>query len=254
MIETWFNTFNFACLHVVPIHRNVKRLCKEAHLAVFCLSFSAMASLNATSVRPVEASESEKSPHPDKDGGSSCQNRDPNPALTSTGSAKPTRSRSRELLGLVHGIISYVPPNCRWDPQNPPRFSPALNILYGIAGCITVASLYYTHPILAVLALDFDVSDYAASQVPTFAQAGYAVGLLFICPLGDQLPRRGFVLLLVWLTGTLWCVDRCPFSLAIASRILAFAAYIDTEIGSASASPAPFHCSVPSPSLQAPLL
>lgn len=80
----------------------------------------------------------------------------------------------------------------------------ALNVLFGFAACFTVASLYYSHPILNVLAEDFGVTYYQASLVPTLAQAGYAAGLLFLCPLGDLFRRRAFVLWLVWFTGTVW--------------------------------------------------
>lgn len=74
------------------------------------------------------------------------------------------------------------------------------------AGCFTVANLYYNHPILHLLARDFGVTEYQSSYVPTLAQAGYAGGLLFLCPLGDLLRRRPFVLLLVWFTATAWYV------------------------------------------------
>lgn len=65
-----------------------------------------------------------------------------------------------------------------------------------------VANLYYNHPILDVLSRDFHVSQERASIIPTVAQAGYAVGLLFLCPLGDLVKRRPFVLLLAWFTAT----------------------------------------------------
>lgn len=41
----------------------------------------------------------------------------------------------------------------------------ALNVLFGFAGCFTVANLYYSHPILNLLARDFGVDEEAVSQV-----------------------------------------------------------------------------------------
>lgn len=85
----------------------------------------------------------------------------------------------------------------------------------------TVSNLYYNHPILNVLADDFHISYETASQVPTFMQAGYAVGLTFICPLADIFRRRPFVFTLVFLTGTVW-IGLCLTNSFTAFRILSF--------------------------------
>lgn len=71
------------------------------------------------------------------------------------------------------------------------------------AGAFTVANLYYSHPILNILAEDFNVAPEKASQIPTLMQAGYAAGLLFLCPVGDMVPTRPLVLLLVFVTANI---------------------------------------------------
>lgn len=82
----------------------------------------------------------------------------------------------------------------------------ALNVLFAFAGAFTVANLYYNQPILNIWAAEFNVSYEKVSTIPTVMQAGYAAGLLFLCPLGDIFKRRPFVLLLVLFTATLWYV------------------------------------------------
>jgi MFS family permease len=79
-----------------------------------------------------------------------------------------------------------------------------LNLLYAFAMTFTVANLYYNQPILTVLADDFKVTHERVSLIPTLTQAGYAFGLVLICPLGDMFRRRPLVLLLVFVTATLW--------------------------------------------------
>lgn len=116
------------------------------------------------------------------------------------GDSKPKRT----LWQKVYACLTYVPPRCRYDPDKPFQFSMGLNLLFAFAGCFTVANLYYNHPILNLLADDFHVTDEESSYIPTLAQAGYAGGLLFLCPLGDLLKRRPFTLWLVWFTATLW--------------------------------------------------
>jgi hypothetical protein len=66
-----------------------------------------------------------------------------------------------------------------------------------------VATLYYNQAILFKIADTFDVFFERASSVATLMQAGYATGLLFICPLGDLFRRRPFILGLVTFTATL---------------------------------------------------
>ena len=147
----------------------------------------------------------------------------------------PTPHQDTELTPPVeksawrkaYNRVTYTPKWARYDPSNPPRFSMFLNILFGFAGCFTVASLYYSHPILNILADEFGVSYEQASQIPTLAQAGYAAGLLFLCPLGDLLPRRAFVLWLVWFTGTVW-IGLCVTQNFNAFLVLSFVTAVTT--------------------------
>ena len=114
-----------------------------------------------------------------------------------------TRAGRFATFWRILDTITYTPKRCRWDPVEPPRFNIWLNLLFGAAGAFTVANLYYSHPILGILAEDFKVDYVEVAEIPTLAQAGYAIGLLFLCPLGDLLKRRPFVLYLVFFTATL---------------------------------------------------
>lgn len=104
---------------------------------------------------------------------------------------------------LVNALL-WAPPQCRWNPDNPPKFNILLNALFAFAGTFTVANLYYAQPLLDLLADFFGVSQERASLIPTCCQAGYAAGLILICPLGDMVRRRPFVLLLTFITATMW--------------------------------------------------
>lgn len=124
---------------------------------------------------------------------------------SSTTAAEPRDDSSQPTTWqLIYTVLSYTPERCRYDPDNPPKFSTALNLLFAFAASFTVANLYYNHPILHLLAGEFNVSNERASLIPTLAQAGYASGLLFLCPLGDVFPRRLYVLSLILFTATLW--------------------------------------------------
>ena len=137
----------------------------------------------------------------------------------------------RQRLARFYDEWTYTPKRCRYDPNEKFEFSMSLNLLFGMIACpasaplhgkdfsfegiadrsivgfastFTVANLYYNHPILNKLAVSFNVTDEQASYIPTLSQAGYAGGLLLLCPLGDLVKRRAFVLWLVWFTATIW--------------------------------------------------
>ncbi|KAI0455834.1 major facilitator superfamily domain-containing protein [Xylaria acuta] len=109
------------------------------------------------------------------------------------------------IKAKVLRAINWMPARCRYDPRHPPKFTLPMNILLALSTTFTVANLYYPQPILNVIATDFDVSYERSSNVATLSQAGYASGLLFLCPLGDMIPRRPFILFLILVTATMSC-------------------------------------------------
>lgn len=74
-----------------------------------------------------------------------------------------------------------------------------------IAG-LSVANLYYNQPLLNRISADLGVTEFEANLIPMTTQIGYALGLLFIIPLGDLYSRRtiitvNFVLLALSMCG-----------------------------------------------------
>ncbi|KAH8912071.1 MFS general substrate transporter [Coniochaeta sp. PMI_546] len=129
--------------------------------------------------------------------------------------------------GAIRRIWHWKPSTTRYDPNNPPKFTVWLNILFALAGAFTVATLYYNQAILFKIAKTFDVSFERASSVATLMQAGYATGLLFICPLGDLFRRRPFILGLVAFTATLWLV-LCLTTSFVAFQVVSFLCGVTT--------------------------
>ena len=126
--------------------------------------------------------------------------------------------------GTILRLWNWKPKPARYDVKNPPKFTIWLNLLFAFvrspkltttnspnfinhfkpqASCFTVSNLYYNQAILNRIAETFNVSFEKASSVATLMQAGYAGGLLLICPLGDIFPRRPFIISLVGFTATL---------------------------------------------------
>ncbi|AXF63561.1 MULTISPECIES: MFS transporter [unclassified Leclercia] len=77
--------------------------------------------------------------------------------------------------------------------KTPQGLSPALILLMSVATGLAVASNYYAQPLLDTIARNFSLSASSAGFIVTAAQLGYAVGLLFLVPLGDMFERRALI-------------------------------------------------------------
>ncbi|MCA1223304.1 MFS transporter [Streptomyces sp. 8L] len=65
-----------------------------------------------------------------------------------------------------------------------------LLVLFAVAAGAAVGSLYYAQPLLDVIGGDFGAGDGTVGLLVTATQVGYALGILFIVPLGDLRQRR----------------------------------------------------------------
>lgn len=59
----------------------------------------------------------------------------------------------------------------------------------------SVAAIYYSQPLLPLMGSDLHLTVNGMGLVPTLTQAGYALGILFLLPLGDRYDRRRLILL-----------------------------------------------------------
>lgn len=75
----------------------------------------------------------------------------------------------------------------------PPALSRSVVILFAIAAGLSVANVYFAHPLLDVVAHEFRISHASVGLVVAATQTGYALGLLLLVPLGDLLDRRRLI-------------------------------------------------------------
>ncbi|RKH59950.1 MFS transporter [Corallococcus llansteffanensis] len=73
--------------------------------------------------------------------------------------------------------------------------SSGLRLLLATSAGLSVASIYYSQPMLGVMGATLGASDTAVGLVPTLTQLGYALGILLLAPLGDRFDRRRIILL-----------------------------------------------------------
>jgi predicted MFS family arabinose efflux permease len=91
----------------------------------------------------------------------------------------------------------------------------ALTGVLALACGLSVANIYYAQPVLEALAHSFGTSEGTVTVVVTLSQIGYAVGLVFVLPLGDLVQiRRLTPLMLVVASAALLVAGAAP-SLAV---------------------------------------
>lgn len=59
---------------------------------------------------------------------------------------------------------------------------------------LIVANLYYCQPLIILIAKEFSIPENIAGRVTYLTQAGYAIGMFFMVPLGDKLERKKQIL------------------------------------------------------------
>lgn len=82
-----------------------------------------------------------------------------------------------------------------------PGLSLPLTLIMSIATGLAVASNYYAQPLLDTIARAFELSVNQAGLIVTAAQVGYAVGLMFLVPLGDMFERRTLIVIMTILAA-----------------------------------------------------
>lgn len=83
--------------------------------------------------------------------------------------------------------------------KNQKALTPRLTLLLAVTSGVSVANLYYAQPLLPKLSELFHASSSSVAFVITASQIGYALGLLFLLPLGDLLKRKWLIICGVFL-------------------------------------------------------
>ncbi|WP_442910792.1 MFS transporter [Kluyvera sp. CHPC 1.251] len=70
-----------------------------------------------------------------------------------------------------------------------------LIFILALGAGFSVAAIYYAQPLLPLMGATLNLSVEGMGLIPTLTQAGYALGILFLLPLGDRYDRRTLILL-----------------------------------------------------------
>ncbi|MFJ7499318.1 MFS transporter [Serratia grimesii] len=77
--------------------------------------------------------------------------------------------------------------------NNTTTLSPNVVFLLAAGAGLSVASIYYSQPMLGIMGDAFHAGVSDTGLVPTLTQVGYALGILLLAPLGDRHDRRQII-------------------------------------------------------------
>ena len=103
------------------------------------------------------------------------------------------------------------------------NLSPSKVLFMAFATGIIVANLYYCQPLIVLIANEFKIPEAEAGSITYLTQAGYAIGLFFMVPLGDKVERKKQILVTTFasvLALILAAVSKSYFVLEIASLLI----------------------------------
>ena len=110
-----------------------------------------------------------------------------------------------------------MPPDCVAEHSSTGRASPSRVLphawvaMLALCAAASVSNVYFAQPLLEPLARDFALSDVWAGGIIGATQAGCALALALVVPLGDRWPRKPLLLVqLVLLTLALLAVALAP--------------------------------------------
>lgn len=76
------------------------------------------------------------------------------------------------------------------------QFSKQNVLLMSFCTGIIVANIYYCQPLIILIAKEFNLTETYAGRITYLTQAGYAIGLFLLVPLGDMFERKKQILII----------------------------------------------------------
>src|SRR3977135_785357 len=112
------------------------------------------------------------------------------------------RSASTEVRGPAHAQTEATPAAEPWSPAlSTPGTEAArkgitpLQVAIFAAACgLVVANIYYSQPLVGLIAPSLGLAPGLAGLIVTLTQLGYGAGLLFLVPLSDVIENRRLVI------------------------------------------------------------